>query len=258
MKSSQLKPIATFILGLLAGILVAKLAILQPHSNFTPGDNHSQTDVKPTGRTFIEFSITQDMELIMLTSFSEPPQFAIWLEHPETHELKTIFVTHRSGTGDLVGKAECPGCLPLWFSIYERETGITGMPTPESPAPQAVTGATPWDESFKITREVEPGSKWICWMEMNLAGDFNSRYEEYNEEDESIDWDYSGQPPLVYRCEITAIAGAKLVPELYGQVDMNKPFEEMIQPLSEDLTTAKDLFKSIKIRIVQTKAEDSI
>lgn len=209
------------------------------------------------GRTFIEFDIHQSMDLIKITSFSEPPQFAIWLEDPESHKLKTIFVAYRSGTGDLVGKAECPGCLPLWFAVYERERGKMGMPTPDNPAPDAVTVATPFTESFQLRYEIERGSKWICWMEMNLAGDFNERYQEYNEQDETIDWDFSGQPPLVYRCEIEGIPGKKIVPELYGIVNMDKPFEQMIEPLNEDITTAREVFKSIEIRIVRAKANES-
>lgn len=242
MKLPRLKIIAVFVLVLLIVVLAARIVFR----------SEVQDVPRPGGRTLIEFDIHQDMDLISTTSFSEPPEFAIWLEEPVSGKLKTIFVTYRSATGDLVGKAECPGCLPLWFAVYERETNTTGLPTPDSPAPEAVTVATPLTEDFQLRYEVEPGSKWILWMEMNLAGDFNKRYQEYNEQDETIDWDFSGQPALVYRCEITAIPGKKYVPELYGQVDMNKPFEEMIQPVSDGLTTAKDVFKSIEIRVIQS------
>ena len=209
---------------------------------------------KAAGKMFIEFNIHQDKGLISSATFSEPPQFVIWLEEPVSHKYKTIFVTYRTGTGDMVGKAECPGCLPLWFEIYNRETGKKGYPKPDNnPAPAAVTGATPQQENFKIVREIEPGSKWICWMEMNLAGDFNEKYQEYNEKEQTSDEDFSGQPPLVYRCEIEATAGKKYVPALYGMVDMRKPFEQMIQPVSPDVTTAKDVFKSIEISIIEAE-----
>jgi len=205
-------------------------------------------------RLMMVFDIHQDKNLISLSTFSEPPQFAIWLEEPVSHKYKTIYVSYRSGTGDMVGKAECPGCLPLWFEIYNRETGKKGYPKPDNnPAPAAVTGATPQQENFKIVREIEPGSKWICWMEMNLAGDFNEKYQEYNEKEQTSDDDFSGQPPLVYRCEIEAIAGKKYVPALYGMVDMRKPFEEMIQPVSPDVTTAKAVFQSIEISITESE-----
>ncbi len=225
----------------------------EPNKTAEPAGISQPNDVpaSPQGAALIEFDIRQDMNLISVATFSEPPQFAIWLEDPLSHKYKTIVVTYRSAAGDLIGKAECPGCLPLWFAVYEREIGKSGMPTPDSPAPTAVTVPTPQQDSFKITRQVELGSRWICWMEMNLAGDFNKSYTEADTD--RSDRDYSGQPPLVYRCEITAVPGETFVPQLYGQVDTNKPFDQMIQPLSDNVTTARDVFKSVKIRILRSE-----
>ncbi len=269
MKSQISKVVVLVVLALVLVVLVARLASRpkppvapapakvtpQPAQTTPQPTETTQQEAKavpqPAGRTLIEFDIIQDKNLISLATFSEPPQFAIWLEDPSTHKYKTIFVTYRSATGDMVGKAECPGCLPLWFEIYEREANKPGFPTPASPAPAAVTGATPQVENFKITREIERGSKWICWMEMNLAGDFNADHQEFNAEKKTVDEDFSGQPALVYRCEIEAIPGNKYVLELFGQVVMNKPFEEMIQPVTSDITSAKEVFKSVQIRITE-------
>jgi len=278
MKSKTSKAVVLVVLALLLVVLVARLAsrprpqVAPAPAKVTPQPDQSvpqpaqttpqpaettQQEAKavpqPAGRTLIEFDITQDKNIISLATFSEPPQFAIWLEDPDTHKYKTIFVAYRSGTGDMVGKAECPGCLPLWFEIYERETGKKGYPKPDDPAPAAVTGATPQDENFKITREIERGSKCICWIEMNLAGDFNADHQEFNAEKKTVDDDFSGQPALVYRCEIEAIPGNKYVPQLFGQVVMNKPLEEMIQPVTSDITSAKEVFKSIQIRITESE-----
>jgi len=270
--SAKQKNVVLFILIMVLVVLVVRLFL---HCPFTcpvkPIGQPNQPAVKPVekpaettpavekpaaksaGKTFIEFSIQQDKKIISLSTFSEPPQMAIWLEDPASHKYKTIYVSYRTGTGDMVGKAECPGCLPLWFEIYNRETGKKGYPKPDNPAPAAVTGATPQNESFKIVREIEPGSKWICWMEMNLAGDFNEKYKEFDEKTQTADDEFSGQPPLVYRCEIEAVPGKKYVPVLYGQSDMRKPFEQMIQPVSPDVTTAKEVFKSIEISITQAE-----
>ena len=208
-----------------------------------------------TGRTLLEFDIHQDKDLIILTTFAEPPQFAIWLEDPVSHQLKTIFVTYRSATGDMVGKYECPGCLPRWFEVFKQETGKAGYPTQDYPAPAAVTVPTPQDEHFKLTYEVKPNSKWICWLEMNLAGDFNEKYQEYDPNTKTIDWDFSGQPPLIYRAEITATPGKQFVPELYGKAVLNSPDGQTVQPITDGITTAKDVFISIKINIIQSKPE---
>ena len=207
-----------------------------------------QDTSQPASCTLLEFDIHQDKDLIRITTFSEPPQFAIWLENPVSHKLQTIFVTYRTATGDMVGKAECPACLPRWFEVYEQETGNIGLPMQDSPAPEAVTVATPQEENFKITFEVEPGSRWICWLEMNLAGDFNEKYQEYDADTKTVDWDFDGQPSLVYRAEITAIPGKEFVPQLYGQANLEG---QIVRPVSDNVTTAKNVFKSIKIRVVR-------
>ena len=216
-----------------------------------PVGTEEQAVSPPVGRTLLEFDIQQDKNLILLTTFAEPPQLAIWLENPTNHQLKTIFVTYRSATGDLVGKAECPACLPRWFEVFEQETGWPGYPTQDNPAPAAITGPTPQDEHFKITYEVEPGSKWICWLEMSLAGDFNEKYKEYDPDTKTVDWDFTGQPSLIYRAEIAAIPGKQFTPVLYGKAVLNSPDGRTVQPITDDITTAKDVFKSIKINIRQ-------
>jgi hypothetical protein len=229
--------------------VISLLTVLGCRKNTAP--TTEKTVQQPAVHTLLEFDIHQNEDLILLTSFAEPPQFAIWLEDPETHQLKTIFVTYRSATGDLVGKHECPGCLPRWFEVFEQETGKVGYPTQDDPAPTAVTVPTPQDEHFKIRYEVKPGSKWICWLEMNLAGDFNEKYQEYDPEQKIIDWDFSGQPSLIYRTEITAIPGRQFIPELYGKAVLNSPTSQTVQPITDDITTAKDIFKSIKINVIQ-------
>ena len=211
----------------------------------------AQVILRPRGPTFIEFEIHQDKDLILLSLFGEPPQFAIWLEDPLSHRLQTVFVTYRSGSGDWIGKTECPAALPRWFEVFRQETNSTGLPAFDNPAPDAVTGATPQTEHFKTNFEVEPGSRWVCWIEMNLSGDFNDKYRGHNKEEKTVDLYFSGQPPLVYRGEITAIPGEQIVPELYGQSVLDSPAGETVQPVSDDVTTARDIFKSIEIRVIR-------
>lgn len=238
MKSLRLTIIVVLVLALL--ILAARFIFQHPAQNL----------LQPGGRTLLEFDIHQDKDLIAITTFSEPPQFAIWLEDPISHKLQTVSVAYRSATGDMVGKAECPACLPRWFEVFEQETGNVGLPTQDFPAPAAVTTATPQDENFKIRYEVKPDSRWICWLEMNLAGDFNQKYKEYDPEAKTVDWDFDGQPSLVYRAEITAIPGKEIVPQLYGQVNLEG---QIVRPVSDDVTSARNVFKSIKIRVVSAE-----
>ena len=207
------------------------------------------------GRTLIEFEIHQDKDVILLSVFGEPPQFAIWLEDPISHRFQTVFVTYRSGSGDWIGKTSCPAALPRWFEVFGQETSSVGPPTFDNPAADAVTGATPQAEHFKISVEVEPDSRWVCWIEVNLAGDFNNKYRPYNKEQRTVDSHFSGQPPLVYSGEITAIPGERIVPQLYGQSALDNPAGQTVQPVSDDVTTAKDIFKAIEICVIRPKPQ---
>ena len=209
---------------------------------------------QPAGPVLIEFDINQDMELPFLTPFSEPAQFAIWLEEPVSGRLQTVFVTYRSGTGDWIGTAERKGALPRWFEVFQLEHNKLGPPDFDNPAPDTVTGATPQQEQFKTSIEVASGSQWICWIEVNLAGDFNAKYKEQDEKAKTVDWDFVGQPALIYRGQIIANPGEKIVPQLYGQSVLNSPDDKTIQPVSEDVTTAKRIFKTIEIRVISPEA----
>jgi hypothetical protein len=209
------------------------------------------TERSPTsGPVLVEFDIRQDMDLIRNSLFGGPPQFAIWLEDPVSHRLQTVFVTYRSAAGDWVGKLECPAALPRWFEVFKEETGSSGLPSFDNPAPDAVTGATPKIERFTTSVEVEPNSRWICWIEMNLAGDFNEAYQHRNTEEKTIDVHFSGQPSLIYRGEFKAIPGERIVQELHSQAVVDAPNGETVQPVSDGVTTARNIFKSIEIRVL--------
>ena len=203
-------------------------------------------------RTLIEFRICQNTDLILFSDFGEPPQFAMWLEDPENNRLKTVFVTHRSATGDWEGKAECPAALPRWFEIYRKEAGHPGLPTLESPAPDAVTGATPKSENFAWAVEVEPGSRWICWIEVNIAADYNEAFQEYDEAAQRMDTHQDGQPSLVYRGEIMADVGASVVPERYGYTAPDTNAGEVRQDL-DVITTAAEVFRAVEISVVRPR-----
>jgi len=204
------------------------------------------------GRTQLEFDIHQNQELILFSTYAEPPQFAIWLENPKTGQRKTLFVTHRSAKGEWDGKTECPGSLPLWFEVFKREYQVSSLPDSNHIAPVAVTGATPQADHFKIRAEVPVGSEWICWIEVNLAGDYNLHYDSMGDNPLAI-IDETGQPSIVYKMHVVSNEGAVLKPEIVGWVDMTNSFEEMIQPMDENITTAKDIFVDIKISVIRPK-----
>jgi hypothetical protein len=201
-------------------------------------------------RTRLEFRITQNTDLIRFSGFGEPPQFAIWPENPAAGNVRTVYVTRRSATGEWEGKVECPAALPGWFAAYRKESGRERLPTPDVPAPDAVSGATPKGEDFSRAVEVEPGSAWICWIEVNISADFSEAFPEFNETTGFVDTDKSGQPSLVYRCEVTATPGEIARPELYGYVEPGSLNAEIVRDL-RPITTARDIFTSIEISVVR-------
>jgi hypothetical protein len=162
------------------------------------------------GRTLIQVDIHQNKKLIYLSTFAEPPQFAIWLENPESHELTTVFVTHRVAVGDWEGKANVPVALPYWYNLF-RKNG-NDNPGSAKPSDMAISGATPKDDYFSIRVEVEPESEWICWIEMNLAGDFNEAFPEFDPETFTEDEFSNGQPALLYNSSLKAVEDMKFTP----------------------------------------------
>ncbi len=206
------------------------------------------------GRTMIEIDIVQNQDLILDTVIGEPPQFAIWLEDPEADKVQTIFVTYRAGSGDWKGKARCRQALPYWYDVYQKEMNRDSIPTPDDSVPAAVTGATPKANHFRVRAEVEPGSVWDVWVEVNLAGDFNKYYTYYNMKKGMLDDHYVGQPSLVYKTRIKARAGNETAAELFAQSSLEPTGRgAVLEPVSEKVTTARDIFSTINIRVIRPK-----
>lgn len=207
---------------------------------------------KTWGRTQLQIDIHQNKKIIHLSNFAEPPQFAIWLENPLTKELKTVFVTHRVAKGDWEGKANVPVALPLWFKLFrgERKTGETNAAGKNSDL--AISGATPKSDYFSIRVEVEPQSEWVCWIEMNLAGDFNDAYPEIDLKTLREDEYSNGQPALIFKSDIKVIENMKFIPDIISQSTWTKGIVN-VEPVNSGITTAKDVFDDITISVIRPK-----
>lgn len=208
--------------------------------------------VNTWGRTIIQVDIHQNKKLIHLSSFAEPPQFAIWLENPGTKELKTVFVTHRVAIDDWEGKTNVPVALPQWFKLF-RGNGSRGRDLLTAKDPDmAITGATPKDDYFSIRVEVKPGSEWICWIEMNLAGDFNEAFPEYNT-DAYLEDEYSnGQPAILFKADIEAIENRTYTPVLTAQSIWENGLVR-VEPINDKITSARYVFDTIRISVIKPK-----
>jgi hypothetical protein len=208
--------------------------------------------LRTRGRTLIQIDIHQNKKIIHLSNFAEPPQFAIWLEKPATGELKTVFVTHRVAKSDWEGKAHVPVALPLWFKLFREDKPSPDAAASTKKSDMAITGATPKSDYFSIRVEVEPGSEWICWIEMNLAGDFNDAYPEIDLKTLREDEFSNGQPALIFRAEVKAIQDMKFTPVLVSQSTWTKGVVK-VEPVSDGITTAKSVFDDIRISVIRPK-----
>jgi hypothetical protein len=202
------------------------------------------------GRTQLQFDVRQNKEIIHLSTFAEPPQFAIWLENAGSHKLKTVFVTSRVSKGDWEGKANVPVALPRWFELFRGENQSFDLA--ENDEFSAVTGATPKDDYFSVRIEVEPGSEWICWIEMNLAGDYNESFPEFDLESLKEDEFSCGQPALLFKAAVEAKEGLKFTPVLEAQSVWEKGVNR-VEPVSDGVTTARNVFDDIQITVIRPK-----
>lgn len=210
------------------------------------------------GRTLIQVDIHQNKKLIYLSTFAEPPQFAIWLENPATQELKNIFVTHRVAVGDWEGKANVPVALPQWFRLFRgnsNSSGTAGSARASGTGKSndlVISGATPKDDYFSLRVEVKPESEWICWIEMNLAGDFNEAFPEFDSETLTEDEFSNGQPALLFRSEVKAIENESFTPVLTSQTIWDDG-SVSVEPVSSGITTARYVFDTINVTVIRPK-----
>jgi hypothetical protein len=200
----------------------------------------------------LKFSLTIDKEICRQNRLKRTPQFAIWLENPQTGEIRTVCVTQKTAAGKWGNNVTRPVALPRWVSRWNRETQSSGDPTAENPAADAVTCATP-DEEFSTSVEVLAGQIWECYVEVNVSGDDNERFPPVSA-DGRKDAHSNGQPSLVYEGTITALPGNKCVPQPVGITDQHQPTEVLNNDLS-GITTAAKLFKQIEIACVESPAD---
>jgi hypothetical protein len=198
-------------------------------------------------RVQIEFDIHINKQAIYLSTYAEPPQFAIWLENPKTKQRKQVFVTYRVSRGDWEGKANVPVAVPNWVTIFR-----SGPADERSDEEIAISGATPKDESFIVRAEVRPGSEWICWIEMNLAGDYNEYYPQFNRITKEEDEFSCGQPALLYRTEVKAEKGNEYTPDI-AFMSLWEDGQNTLLPPDSTITTAQNVFDEIHVRIVEPK-----
>ena len=191
------------------------------------------------------FTFHQSRDIYDKSTFGEPPQFAIWLEKQDSHEVKTVFVTFKTGTGEYEGKIECPVSLPVWIGVYRQETGQDDFPRPWEPFFDGITGATPKIEEIEISVEVQKEMSWFYFIEMNVAGDYTKNYP-YITPKKKFDNHGNGQPSLIYKGEIISRIGETSKPALIGRSEQYYFTTELNQNL-DSIDSAKEVFSKISV-----------
>jgi hypothetical protein len=204
--------------------------------------------VRTWNRTELEFRIRMNPGLIQVSAYGEPPTFAIWLEN-RRGELKNIFVTHRAYENDWEGKPGVPVALPFWFYLDKTGRFSDGQGFLQT---DAVSGATPRENIFAVRVEVPPDSTFICWIEMNLSGDYNDFYKENDSLNRTSDEYGNGQPALVYSGKIKSIQGQKMEPEIVGMSLPSDSLKKIIHPV-EGITTADKVFSTLEVETIRPK-----
>jgi hypothetical protein len=203
-------------------------------------------------KTDLEFRFHINEKLVRESTFGESPTFAIWLEDPVTGQTRTVFVTNRAGLGDWEGKKDVPVALPKWFEVNAIEKSVEKTINDNVPEKLTITGATPKPGYFSTRVRVAPGSGWICWIEVNLAGDFNETYKEYDEVAKTSDEYKTGQPALIYRAQVNALQGNAVIPEIAGMCIIGDDSKVVIREPA-GITTATAIFDELTISVVKPK-----
>lgn len=158
---------------------------------------------------------TIEIEFIKGKSFNHP-SFVFWIEDLKGNYIETLYVTRFVATGVYEhgesgpgkwktdsGEARRPASLPYW----SHKRGIVApdglyIPSPSTPVPDAITGATP-KSSFVLKTGItfQKEKKFRILMEINQPWDSNSFWVNSKYEGDP-DYFTSLQPALVYAVTI--------------------------------------------------------
>ena len=194
----------------------------------------------------LQFSLTLDAAVYKQTKFGKPPQFALWLEDLTGMEIRTVWVTEKTGKASWGAEIVRPVSLPYWVSRWKKETQSDSFPTPENPVVDAVTGATP-TEHFTCRVEVPAGSAWDYYIEVNVSGDYNDTFPAVLQ-DGSRDLNANGQPSIIYKGRITALPGRRSVPRLIGRTEQFEAVSRIVPDL-EGISLAGNLLSKIEVAV---------
>lgn len=205
-----------------------------------------------------------NIEILFIKDIAfKDPTFAFWVEDSLGNYIETLYVTKylatgtykhaRLGEGEPLSKrgpARRPSSLPYWLHKRNiRADGITYLPTPDNPVPDAITGATP-KNSFVLQTVCKSKlpKKFRLLMEINQPWDYNEFWKKDIFPGE-FDYTYSCQPALVYSTVINMEQlQKKHTLSLIGHSHYSGRTGELFEDIST-LTTAKNIVKEIMVNL---------
>lgn len=169
------------------------------------------------------------------------PQMAVWAVSGRSGFSRTLYVTRAGAKDDWFSVDKRPSALPVWYGVRPAEKGS---------AVDAVTGATPGGESFRVNWNVPQalkGKPLDILIEANVSFDYNRHFPKRAKKGEPCFSDVNGQPSLVWKARI--VPGSKpqtVVPSITGHGHVLGE-DNRIDPELSKVTTAKGLFHYIKV-----------
>ena len=200
--------------------------------------------INSSEQVILKFVLKLNPDIYLKSNYKKPPQFAVWLEDETKRTIRTIWVTSKTGTGNWGNNIVRSVSLPYWVSRWNIETQSVSYPTPENPAINAVTGATPKTD-FTAEVMVPAKSIWNYFIEVNVSGDYNDTFP-VTQKDGKRDRQGNGQPSIIYKGKIISSPGRRNTPQLIGRTKQFQNIKHIITDL-EGITTAQNLFSTIEI-----------
>ncbi|MFZ5519518.1 MAG: hypothetical protein ACOY90_23030 [Candidatus Zhuqueibacterota bacterium] len=208
----------------------------------------------PEPGVILEFSVVVDRDVYEYTNYGEPPQMAFWLERPETGDIRTVWVSHRTGRRQWKGKVECPVALPFWESRHALEKSNFRERHLLQRLLDAITGATPQGGVFSVKTTAPENSHWDYFIEVNLSGDFNAAFPSQRDNGEP-DHEGNGQPSLIFKGRMEATPGVSHAPELIGRTDQWVAIDSIITDMA-GITSARKILRNIQVNCISPTANE--
>lgn len=176
--------------------------------------------------------------LFWFIHIANPPQLAVWVEHPDGQFIQNLYVTERTALGNW---RSAPGD----DSVIERKESLPLWSASGSQMPDVISSASmKAPESITATLDGPLEDELHVYLEVNHSTDFNESYPMDAAEGSPA---YSGgpmgsgQPALVYRLIIPATErSGRGRFELIGYSSPDGS-DSLIRPIDPTITTALDI-----------------